>query len=260
MRLNRDLLAVYTAEALVNLFAEGAIDFDKVLGAEHAIHLIEELISERQNELGQLVFMGDIREYVYSVAEHILNNLPEKVNKLIDSLMFEGELTIGIKERPNDRTMGRFVRTVITSYAKQDAAEVIRQLGLKEDARGGSEAEYDLSQLSEHFGHVYLAVKDAKKIFRSNRTDKRWREFVSAAHPALYPDLIERLNPNAALSDELLAKLAEKGGTSAPADLALEYAARLCGVPAYYYTIRHLKNVLSQQGMTVKKLKAKRGN
>jgi hypothetical protein len=258
IRLNRDLLAVYCAEAVLRLFAEGAIDFNEVVGAEHAICLIEDSIRERENVPGQKIFVGDVREYVYSMAQYVLDNLPTEVSKLIDSLMLKWELANGIQHSPDNRQLAKVARSIIFSHAEESATESVRTLGLKVDARGGSEAMHDLSQLAKHFERIYPDIEDAKKIYKSNHRDKRWKMYVGGAYPQLPADLIERLNPITMLSDELRAKLSEKGGTSAASDLTLEYAAHLCGAPPYRYTIRHLKGILSQQGMSVKKVKAKR--
>jgi hypothetical protein len=70
---------------------------------------------------------------------------------------------------------------------------------------------------------------------------------VKVQHADLPDDLINRLPDVPNLSDDLLAKLEGKGGTSKPSDIALEHAARLCGCPSYEYTIGWLWEVYGQQ-------------
>jgi len=120
-----------------------------------------------------------------------------------------------------------------------------------------------LRPLALHFERVYPIWEQAKKIYKESQGSsdrkrrERWRETIFATYPELkgYSDLVERLADPPQLPENILSKLEEKGGSPARSDIALEHAARRCGAPPYEYTIRHLKSVLSKQGMSVRKVK-----
>jgi hypothetical protein len=123
-----------------------------------------------------------------------------------------------------------------------------------------------LEHLAYTFQRVYPIWREAKKIYREAQksTDKerreRWRETILATYEKQlkkHSDLIGRLTDPPEVTDEIKEKLSKKGGTSAPSDIALEHAARLCGFEPYQYTIRYLKSINSKQGGSVRKVKSK---
>ena len=129
------------------------------------------------------------------------------------------------------------------------------------DERGGSKPDYDLADLGKHFESVYPLWLEAKRIYRESQKAKekarreKWQDAIKSIYPQLPEDLIERLRKFPNLSEEESIQLEKKGGTSAPYDIATEHAARLCGIPSYYYSIRHLKGILSKQGVSARKVK-----
>ena len=129
--------------------------------------------------------------------------------------------------------------------------------------RGGSKPDYDLTHLGSHFESVYPLWQEAKRLYRQAQKTKektrreKWRESIKIIYTDLPDDLIERLAKVPTLSEEINIKLQQKGGSSASADIAAEHAARLCGAPAYHYSIRYLKGLLSKQGVSAKKVKSK---
>ena len=61
-------------------------------------------------------------------------------------------------------------------------------------------------------------------------------------------DLVSRVSGSPRdLSDKDKAILAKQGGDSTPSDIAYEWAARLCGAPAYHYKLNTLKAELTKQ-------------
>jgi hypothetical protein len=121
--------------------------------------------------------------------------------------------------------------------------EQARTERIKPPTRGGSTAEYDLSKLKTHYMEVHPYWEEAKKVFRQNRNNLRWRDIVKAAVPVLSEqhDLIERFIVSPNLPPTILQQIFEQGSDPKPSHLALEHAARLCGCPPYRYSIRHLQ-------------------
>ena len=122
-----------------------------------------------------------------------------------------------------------------------------------------------LANLAWHFSQVYHVWREARRMYResqksqdSNRR-RRWRENILVTYPELTPfdDLIERLTDSPKVAVQIYEKMLAKGVTPAPSDIALEHAARLCGVKPYQYTIRYLKSIKSKQGGNVRKVKPK---
>jgi hypothetical protein len=122
-----------------------------------------------------------------------------------------------------------------------------KRMGLK---RGGSKTDYDLTSLGSHYEKMLPVWKDAKAIWKKNR-ERNWQAFIQSEYRDLQlpVDLIARLSGSPShLSDDIKTKLSEKGGSASPSDIALEHAARLCGVSDYHYTLRHLRDALTKNG------------
>jgi hypothetical protein len=230
----------------------------------------EEVISNEQ-----LQPLLDI--WLVETVMYVVKWLPSKLSELLGQLQYEAALNFISHQEKTDEAKTIYVsgktfritkehliakpakserdNIVVDEFLRKEREQIKQRLGVK--GRGGSTAEYDLNQLSKRFEETYKIIDDAKRIYKNNRNDKRWREFILKEYPDLPADLLERLSKSPNLSDEIWAKLSEKGGASAASDLALEYAARLCGAPLYHYTLRHLKDTLAEQGMSVKKVKSK---
>lgn len=91
--------------------------------------------------------------------------------------------------------------------------------------RGGREPEYPLTGLREQHEQLKPVWRDAKRLYRQNGTRQNWREIIATVHSDLPGDLLNKLSLQ---------------GESGPAELALEHAARQCGVPPNRYSIRQL--------------------
>lgn len=120
----------------------------------------------------------------------------------------------------------------------------------------GSESDYDLTELRDHYQSLLpkwrLAKKDAKRDQRYPVHKQNWRDRLSTYD--LPDDLIEWLNQSEIERANILSsrtdlphlqeKLANGYALTMPSEIALEHAARLCGTPAYYYSISHLFGLL----------------
>ncbi len=122
------------------------------------------------------------------------------------------------------------------------------RLGIK---RGGRKARFDLSNLRYIYENATLPnTKEAKSRYRENKDKLDWRERIKNGFPEMPDDLIERLpGKDAKLSARLQNKLERRGGlTSQPSEIALEWAARLCGAPPYNYRLDYLWGIRRSQG------------
>jgi hypothetical protein len=98
-----------------------------------------------------------------------------------------------------------------------------RRMGAR--MRGGSEPQHDLTNLGEHHSQLYPLWKKAKRLYSQTKGHPKQSEILKAVHPKLPGDLI----------DELIHQ-----GSRGPSALALEHAARLCGVPPNSYSTEWL--------------------
>jgi hypothetical protein len=194
-----------------------------------------------------------VKVYTIEFWNDFMNNLPTTLRDAIRSQFVESTARVRdalrglIIEGPDnsifiypDEAKSELIKKAVLNAEK--AAK--RRFGVK---HGGSKAKSDLSSLRGNFEKVYPSWRDAKAIYRSNRNRKGWPGMVKAAYPDLPDDLILRLGDPPNLPEDLQAKVSDTGGTSKPSEIALEHAARLCNVPPYTYTIRHLSETLRKQ-------------
>lgn len=113
---------------------------------------------------------------------------------------------------------------------------------------GGSSARHDLRNLLEYYQVTLPTVQGAKDRYKKNADSPKWMQIVSVDYPEMQQELIARLSGREKdLTKEHSQLLGEKGGTSKPSDIALEWAARLCGVPRYHYALSHLQREKGKQ-------------
>lgn len=127
---------------------------------------------------------------------------------------------------------------------------VLRRRLLKEDIEAYSDLP-DFVKLGRHYSDLLPVWQDAKTIYKQNSNRATWRDLVRAAYPDIKfdDDLVSRLSGKLNdLTENVQAKLSEKGGTSKPSSIALEHAARLCGAQPYQYSLRHLYNIKNGLG------------
>jgi hypothetical protein len=166
----------------------------------------------------------------------------------IISVDYLSELLEVLKESPEPRGDISYFYSNGQINLCATAGDKIATLSQVNRKRGGSKANYDLSNLESNYNLVYGKWKGAKEIYKQNK-DRNWRGMISVEHPNLPDDLSTRVSGDPAdLSDETKEALSKKGGTPAASDIALEHAARLCGAPPYRYTIGYLWQVKGGKG------------
>jgi hypothetical protein len=119
-------------------------------------------------------------------------------------------------------------------------------------SRGGSDAEYNLTELLKYYELLLpiwqQAKRDAIQAQRNPLKKHIWREIIK---PHKLPDdLIEWLNLSEAEKVDSLSKrtdllhlqekLSNGYALTKPSELALEDSARFCGVPPYFYAVSYL--------------------
>jgi hypothetical protein len=213
--INKDALGVLCAEDLANILTKGGINFDKVLGKDHALHLIQEFIAERPQDVGQKATFEIIRAHITTMTQHILERLPERINELIDDLMTDGMAASGIKLELEKRELSKAARTIIRRRAKQSEKDILKSIGLKEDARGGSEGKWTEEERAEYLEKYETVLRQIK--------DKS---------PDLPPEILEK----------------RKLRGEKPSDIAREYAAELLGKPVNDYLHRVLTQARRERG------------
>jgi hypothetical protein len=159
---------------------------------------------------------------------------PRKMEEAEDELLWEVLIKTAHQYKLPPAVNG--VKELLREYERRSLARIKERLHLPK--RGGSKPQFDSSKLSEHYEQVYTRWKDAKLVFRQNR-QRPWRRMVQAAHPDLPEELIERL-PH-----------------FGPSHLAIEHAARLCGLPAKRaansFSRSYLIRLVSQQRVKARK-------
>jgi len=112
---------------------------------------------------------------------------------------------------------------------------------------GGRRSDFNLRWFPHNYARAYRELLEGAKIHEEAKasSDKKvregWHEKVKQKFPELDDELIARLSGKERdLTEEHWSHLAEKGGDSSPSEIALEQAARWCGVKRYTYTKRAL--------------------
>ncbi len=121
----------------------------------------------------------------------------------------------------------------------------------------GHKGDYDLRLLPIAYKTLQPVWELGKEVYKSNRAFRTWRSavknemreqlkqaplqaFVRDGFDVL-DDLIERLSNTPRLSQDQIDKLNDRNLKGTAWTLALDHAAYICGVPLYYYSLRHLK-------------------
>jgi hypothetical protein len=176
-----------------------------------------------------------------TASEHIRESLDVKLETAMMELINEA---IGVAAQKHSIPI-QITSEIMDSIRKADRNRMKTAWGV---GPGGSEPEYDLSKLRHYYEEfTWPTIKGAKAVYKKNQTSKRWREHVKTEYPDLDDDLIARLPKDPQLPDDVAELIANKGGTSAPSDIALELAARMCDARPYRYSIAYLKEVKAAQ-------------
>lgn len=209
----------------------------------------------------RLIIFGD--KFKAALLEHI--NETEAALKLEfnKTSFIEGDLRINLVVDQ---------KKVIQSIVKQQQVETKRRIGAS--GAGGSESNYDLTELPDHYQKLLptwrAVMKEAKKDQKHPIYKNNWRERLSAYQ---FPDdLVEWLNLDFDEREQKLAshpfasylksrrersKLADNTlyELSTAREISLEHAARLCKAAPYFYSTGHLKDLPSQRHLSGKSKK-----
>lgn len=217
------------------LFTTYAISISGEYGAFEGVYYPDNALDELERFF---YYFDDADKYLSHAASLLKEHITKKLDESLMEVLVEiEELTL------------RQVDNLSAAKAKEKT-DRIRLLVKKAQheripppTRGGSESDYDLSELANHYETVYPQWRDAKKIYRQNKKRKNWQDMVKVAYPFLskHNDLIERLAEHPDLPDKFIQRIDEKGFNGTPSHIALEHAARLCKVPSWHYTVRHLQ-------------------
>ena len=176
--------------------------------------------------------------------------ISEKIDEALDSLaeevLAQTFCELGSQEFPLDR--GQLYKLAVST-------EELQKKKRMNAGPGGSESPYNLRWFAQYYAQAYRELSDGAEIYKQaqaakNKEDRAgWKERIKKEHPDLDEELIARLSGNPRdLKEEHLALLAEKGGNSTPSDIALEQAARRCGIQPYLYTKRGLLKRIDGKG------------
>jgi hypothetical protein len=101
------------------------------------------------------------------------------------------------------------------------------------------------ADMKGHYEAMLPTAKKAKRVYEQNKTEN-WRAMIKAAFPQLHEDLIMLLSNDpddlAGLPIEALKATENSEDYSKPSNMALEQAARLCGMKPFQYTPRTLRD------------------
>lgn len=193
----------------------------------------------------------EIAQLISFLVTYVANNLASVLNQTLFHLIQERMLVSEIVELDGQSSLRHDPDDEIACLVNEYKQELKKRVGLTRRPR---KARYDLSELLNHYTTVLPLWQDAKDIYKDNR-NRNWQKIINTVHPYLPDDLIARLSGNPAdISDEIKAKLAEKGGSSEPSDIAVEHAARLCGAPDYGYALSTLEGKKTELNRSAKTL------
>ena len=193
-----------------------------------------------------------VETYTQHAVQRFAENLPEAIRDTLLTLFVVSAMRtwdeLKKRELRGDKwqtVLPDIDRPGLFKIALQVADKTFRrQLGIK---RGGSEADYNLMELRLHYDNYTLPkVQAAKKLYKALEKNKikNWRQIVKEKFNDLPDDLISRLSGNPV---DLPEEFDTRGGTPMPKDIALEWAARRCGVPDYHYSLAHLEDMKRAQ-------------
>lgn len=232
------------AQAVGYLMKTGQL-IDGDAGKIHPFDMYDFLLEKDPEMLTKLVDHNLINEAAARATALYAQRLPTKIAHALGRLRLEVvELTIKeLVEARGGKYRSPYLKEMMISEFEEE--EIKRSFGIK---RGGSKPVFDLENLQAGYDKILPIVKVAKSVYKANRQSINWQAHVKTDFPDMDNDLIARLSGKAEDTPaELMTLLCEKGGTSKPSDIALEWAARLCHVPPYHYALKTLKDALTKQ-------------
>jgi hypothetical protein len=247
---NKQLGAPWTAGDLA--FSENGSEF---IYAYLPVRFVEKLLEKAQ----QAGFPSPISETLTaSGTVYFLNNLRKVIDEALVGLAFEASMVVdvlgkAIKDKDNglSQTRDSFAKIVdeIISEANTRRRDRIRGALWEIDPR------LKLSNLTRYYLELYPSWKKAGRIYKRNRDLETWSKVIQDeifhTHHVQLPDNLVSL-----LNNEAESPTAEGNIELTPSGLALEHAARTCGVEEFKYSTGYLRQIIGAQKKQTKKTRA----
>jgi hypothetical protein len=213
-----------------------------------AVFVIESGKWDSLYEAQALVVRRYLQREIGLFLSRALDRSIDRVLSVAKTRTSEGELLDLYMESRNIFPPG-----VLQSYILND--ETVTSEWMEIHPQKGRSAEYDLSSFRDKYHEAYQKARIAKNVYKANRNSTKWENHIRTEVPDMPADLIRRVSGNPRdLTEVDKKKLGVKGGTASTSDIAYEWAARLCGVPAYRYALKTLKAELTEQNKQRKNL------
>jgi hypothetical protein len=210
--INVEALGLLCSEDIANILFEDRINFDEFVGYEKTLEGIKRLV-EKPDTLGIELNPNDtpenVEDLIRTTINYILEHLPKAVIRLISEMLIEGKISWNVEHITQDKAELKKRIELIKNMAQRRGKTALRQIGVKEHARGGSKG--------------------------------KWTEESRAEFLSIYEDALKKAQAKSReLPSELLEKLSLRGVE--PNEVALEYAAKSYGVELNEYLTTVLKD------------------
>lgn len=219
-------LANFAEDLWCGMAENGFVTFHEHLSADKAL----EFVIRKHLESCLIILLTHIRQHLYEGLHNVLLDI------LVQSAVKYAEY--GRSQPQSDKNASMRLINEVSKLV----IEGNRQRW-KKSALNARKARVDLLALREHYANALPLITEAKKCYQQNKKNSRWKAMIQAGYPDLPPDLINRLsNPDPY--------------DSMPSTIALEFAARLCGIPADTYKPRTLWEYLARSKALSEKVPA----
>lgn len=187
-----------------------------------------------------------LRQSLERLAGTISSNLPKAASSILAKVVSAFGFSVAgdlhnTLDVPGLLTAGEAMKVVYGSEWEQIRSIV----GMR--SRGGSEPRVDLSdEQCEKLSKEYRALhKHWQKVSRNSKTEKNWRAYATIDEPDTPEDLLNRLDKDVEQQES------SEDYPGVPSVLALEHAARRCGIPDNVYSSSRLKT-FRQKGDSIR--------
>jgi hypothetical protein len=194
---------------------------------------VDEYLSMRTSYIkgGAFDALENVLAQIYCESEDFIRGLPSValiqakcVLQEIEKQMFAGE--VFQNQEPAQQAIDKFLKLSSKRRRKRmmTAIEVIKE-----------QTKYDLSKMAIHYEQLLPKWTIVRDLYKQISNQKTWREGIKTTYleDNLPSDLIDRLSSLDSYE-------------ASPSRIAMEHAARLCGVPPNTYQSRRLSQYLAE--------------
>jgi hypothetical protein len=201
---------------------------------------IEALFPEALVQLSQTLSKRSLLE----ASEKIVTNLPRVVAMILNRVMHTGILSGAnnlrdLAHRPPEEKLNPSQIKRLLFDPDWQLLKPILGVG----SRGGSDPKVDVTddQCTQLSSEYPALLTHWQKVERNRKSETHWREYAKIDQPDTPDDLLDRL-------DNKLPTQESDGEDypNIPSAIALEHAARRCGIPVNEYSQSTLKNLRSR--------------